>query len=186
MTPGRIVYTIDRDDMITSVGGAWTSFATENGCPGLGDSVLGTRLQNHIAGAEIGLLWDALLQRARTGNPVAVPYRCDSPTERRFLQMTLHRRGNDAVEFASDTLRVEPRPYSFLLEPPRRSADTDAVVIRACSWCRRFDAHGWVEVEEAVDRLDLLDECPPRVTHVLCEDCERTVRGSMETAPAIA
>jgi hypothetical protein len=185
MSARRIVYAIDRNDIITRVGGAWTSFATANGCPELADSVLGTRIQDHVTGPEINLLWDSLLHRARTGHPVTVPYRCDSPTERRFLQMTLRRGRNDAVEFASDTLRVESRPYRLLLAPPRGSADTNEGMIRACSWCRRFDVHGWVEVEEAVSRLDLLNERPPRVTHVLCEDCERTVRGSIEPAGGV-
>lgn len=169
-----IVYWIDGADTITSVNEAWARFATANGRPELGGSATGSSLWAHVIGTEVNLLWHGVLERVRAGNTISIPYRCDSPSERRFLNMLLRSHPDGAVEFISETRWVEARPYISLLEPLRD--DETSELIRSCSWCRRFFVDGWVEVEEAISRLDLLDGQTPQVTHGMCPDCERAVR----------
>ena len=53
---------------------------------------------------------------------------------------------------------------------------------RSCSWCRRFDVDGYVEIEEAVARLGLLEQDQRPITHTICEDCAEAFRRSMREA----
>jgi hypothetical protein len=169
-----IVYWIDRADTVTSVNEMWAQFATANGRPELAGSATGSSLWAHVTGDDVTLLWHGVLERVRAGNTISIPYRCDSPSERRFLNMLLRPHQDGTVEFISETRRVEARPYMALLEPIRD--DETGELIRSCSWCRRFFVDGWVEIEEAISRLDLLDGETRQVTHGMCSDCERDVR----------
>jgi hypothetical protein len=79
------------------------------------------------------------------------------------------------VEFTSTLTRGEPREYVGLLA--RRSVVGEA--ISACSWCRRFDVDGFVEIEVAVGALGLLEDEGRPITHTLCPDCAGRVREEM-------
>lgn len=50
-----------------------------------------------------------------------------------------------------------------------------------CGWCNRVDAGGaWVEIEEALPRLRLLEYAtPPKVTHGMCEGCLETMKAQL-------
>jgi hypothetical protein len=50
--------------------------------------------------------------------------------------------------------------------------------IRACSWCRRIDVDGYVEIDEAVVRLGLLEQEPRPISHVLCSACAAEARAA--------
>lgn len=110
--------------------------------------------------------------------------RCDSPACRRLLQMQI-RKFDDAgaVEFRSTTLEEDARE-----SPPKQSAQADGAVgqegepaVRICSWCNRFHAAGeWMEVEEALPRLRLLEYPDVRMlTHGICEDCLEKMTGEL-------
>jgi hypothetical protein len=75
-------------------------------------------------------------------------------------------------------LRLETREPVALLDSglAERSGD----VLMVCSWCKAVEAgHVWVEVEQAVERLDLFaPEALPPISHGICPDCsERMTRG---------
>lgn len=56
-----------------------------------------------------------------------------------------------------------------------------------CSWCKLVEVEsGWLEVEEAIDKLGLFDEpVLPRISHGCCSPCfERMGHG--HAAPALA
>ncbi|MBA3842305.1 MAG: hypothetical protein H0X39_06755 [Actinobacteria bacterium] len=168
-----IAYRIDGDDVIVWVNDAWERFADTNGWA-RGDAVLGRSLWESIAGAETSLLWRELVTRARRGVAINVPFRCDAPDARRYLELSLTPGGSGALEFCSTTTAIEERDPIALMAAHYEPGEP----LRCCSWCKRFDTDGWVEVEEAVARLGLLEHESRAVTHAMCAECESRVRNS--------
>lgn len=168
-----VVYRIDAGDMLVEVNDAWRAFALENGAPSLADGAVGTSLWAAIDGAELRHVWGILLDRARAGAPVDVPYRCDGPGMRRHMRMTMRGFPDGGVEFVSRILDAEPR------EP----VPTDEL-LRACSWCNRFHVGEWLEPEDATERAGLLGAAPPPITHGICEDCRAEVMRGVAGAPS--
>jgi hypothetical protein len=175
---GCFVHRINDAGEIVYVNEAWLRDAREGGAPELKlEAVLGQCLWNTIADQETRELYIALVQRVRqTGQPVRIPYRCDSPTERRSLLMTILLADEGLIEFSSRLVRAEPRPSVALLEPDAERGD-DTVSI--CGWCNKVDVPGtgYVELEEAIGHLGLFEEMPlPRITQVACPECGAAVR----------
>jgi hypothetical protein len=169
-------YTVDADDRIVAIDGPWDEFASANGAPGLTrESVIGTRLIDHVVGLEPREIASLLLLRARSGHAVSVGFRCDAPHRRRFLRLDLAPLPDERVLFCSTLVREEDRPAQPLLDPRvPHSGDRLAV----CSWCRRARAgEQWLEIEEAVESLGLLQEQQlPAITHTICSRCGPELR----------
>ena len=173
------VYCIDRADVITAVNADWDAFARDNEGDHLtADNVVGRPLWDFISDPETEQIYRALLRRLRQGVAIPpLPFRCDSPGLRRFME--LHTRGGDdqSVEFEARLLRAEPREPVALLEAETERGDG---LVRICSWCKRVAVAeaDWREVEEAVPRLGLLEfHRPPPLTHTMCEDCLADLHG---------
>src|SRR5262245_41935895 len=165
-----LVYWIDRRDVITEVGGAWLAFALANGAPELDSaSVVGRRLWDFVGDPTTGQLYRGILARARAGRAARFPFRCDAPASRRLLEMAVTAEGDGGVRFETRTLEEASRPPEALWE---RGAERSGDLLRVCGWCKRVDAGGWAEVEEAVARLRLFErDRLPALTHGICETC---------------
>jgi hypothetical protein len=174
-----VAYLIDAQDSIIAVDGAWDTFACENGGPQLVGTAVGSSLLDCITGVELRTLWRDLLARARSGVVLTLPYRCDSPEIRRDLLLTITPHADGQLAFESVTQTAEARPPQSLLTAPT----VDGAPILACGWCRRIWVCEWVEVEEAVIRLGLLETDLPPITHGLCPDCDRRVRSDAGLSP---
>jgi FixJ family two-component response regulator len=166
-----VTFSIDRQDAIVDVNDSWTTFALANDAPELvRDQVLQQSLWNFIVDATTRQLYDGLLLRVRRGTPVRFPFRCDSPTARRHLEMRLTPGPDDTVQFESVVLASELRVQQPLWD---RYVARREDLLRACSWCKRVDCAGeWLEVEEAIDRLGIFErQDMPSLTHGICADC---------------
>ena len=171
--PGFFVYHIDQRDRIASVDDAWRAFAVENGAPQLaGDAVIGQLLLSYITDAETSHLYQVLLQKLRkTGVPIRVPFRCDAPALRRFMELEMAADDAGGVRFTGRLLRLERRAPVNLLDPALQRGES---LLRMCSWCKRIDVGGgvWLEVEDAIARLHLFDAAPlPQISHGMCDAC---------------
>lgn len=166
----EVVYRIDAGGRLTFVGDGWNAFAVENRSPELADTaVLGRLLADFIAGRETQHIFDRILARARQGVRMTLPFRCDSPTERRYLSLDIAAYGPDEVEFRSRVLAVEPRSSVAVLEPDRPRSEA---LLTLCSWCNRgLIGDRWAEIEEVVTALRLFDAELPRLTHGMCPRC---------------
>lgn len=182
-TGATLTYDVDDHYRLIAVDAAFATFAVANGAPELqppaclGHSVLGSIADEGTAQV-YKQLFDAV---RRTRQAVQFPIRCDSPTQRRFLELRIEPR---PVGFRIRTLvtRVERRPAQPLYEhDPRRPGSP----LRVCSWCARVDAAGrWRTVEEAVQVLRLFEHPrTPPVTHGMCEQCFEAIQ-NIVTAPA--
>ncbi len=120
-----------------------------------------------------------MLQRVRCGHRVSFPFRCDSADYRRFLEMDVQLVESAAVEFEVRTLALEKRPPQALL---KSGGNRTGTFLRMCSWCKKMpDASGWVEIEEAVSKMQLFDAVAlPAISHGICEECDIKMQKTMK------
>jgi len=168
-----VVYRLDGDDRITYVNPNWRSFAEANGCTTLEPrNVLGRSLWDFIHDGETCHFHQMLLGRAKAiGKPIRIPFRCDGPDLRRFMEMEICLCEPDSVEYRCTTLHTERRSPVEILAANLPRTDK---LIRVCSWCKCVDAGGntWVEIEEGIRRLSLFDHAQlPAITHTMCDHC---------------
>lgn len=176
VSPEPVVFWIDARDEIVRVNEAWTPFALENDAPELAaERVVGQPLWRFITDATTRQLYQDVLRVVRRGRTARFPLRCDSPEQRRQLEMIVTALPDGAVRFESVMVRAEPRADQPLW---RRATPHGAGVVRACGWCKRIEAaQGWVEVESWSDALASSGEAgPPRVTHGICPGCHGDMR----------
>ena len=172
-SPETIEYRIDHQGVLIYVSDSWTQFALDNGSPHLiSEQVVGKPLMSFVSDLDTRYLYRVILERVRTTvGPVVVRLRCDSPSLRRFLQITISCLPDQQIQFLSHTLRTEPREPVPLLDP---STNRSNELLRMCSWCKQvlLPNDRWVEVEEAVAELELfcLDTLPG-LTHGICPAC---------------
>ena len=166
-----VVYRIDSSDRIVETGGAWDAFAAANG--GLG-TVTGRPLWHFVAGEDVRAVWALLVRRARTkGEPVSFLYRCDAPGLARVLRMELRPHPDDSITFVSTPVREEP---ARTFAGSRGAGRTVSV----CGWCARVRVGNvWVPPEQAAERLGLLDDEQPRLSHGVCDTCARELRSAL-------
>jgi len=167
-------------DRIRSVDAAWIAFALENDAPELTrDAVLGRLLWDFVEGPELKLLYQGLSQRVReSGGTIEFSCRCDSPNQARWMRMRIERVGeNGGLRFESRTERVEPRSPISMLDTNHGEQSNGTLPI--CSVCKaiRLGDETWVDVEEAVTKLELAsNETLPRLSHGICPPCAQRLR----------
>ena len=169
--PETCAYELDAAFRIAAVDARWSEFATANDAPELASGQLGRPVLQFIADSTTALLYRQLFQRVQnSGNPVTLPFRCDSPTRRRFLNLTIERRDDGGLRLETTVTKIEARPPMELLG---RRRDSGGVPLRVCGWCKSVEVGGcWYEVEEAVRSLRLFDrDLLPPVTHGMCPPC---------------
>jgi len=172
----QFLYRVDDDFRITMVSDAWLAFARENNAPALTrDAVIGKRLRNFIAGFETWHLYDMIFNVARrTQKPVVVPFRCDSPVEHRYMELTISSFDEKQFELNSRIVRMEPTAYNPLLDVDTTHGQ-DWLTI--CSWCKRVKTgkDRWVESDQAVRDMFLFARRDmPQLTHGMCPRCYAT------------
>lgn len=170
-------YELDERFRIVAVDRAWTLFAEENGAPELvPPGPYGRPIWDYISDATTANLWRVIYEKVlRTGDPVIVPIRCDSPTARRFLELVVSRRPGFGLRVDSTVVRREDRPAVLLFDEDRPRQG----MLRMCSWCNRVLLHDdWVDAEVLVAAMRIFEQrTVPEVTHGMCPDCYREITG---------
>jgi len=172
MTVTALSYAIDEHDRLVRVDEGYYRFAEENGWVEAGTS-LGRSLWDYVAGEDLKKVQRLLVRRLRDEvGSVELPFRCDAPEVRRRMDIRISAgRGGRAVLFSARLREEEER------EEPMPLLDSEAPrgeeLLTMCGWCDRFEVEGeWVEVEEAVRRLDLFDRPEmPALSHGICPEC---------------
>jgi len=171
-------YRIDSNDRIQHVSTNWTRFASENqGNPTVCDPdiLLGQSLWDFITGLETLHLYQHLVKAVRAGQVArGIPFRCDSPQQRRFLELDIVQGRDGDVEFRSTVIRSEQRAGLRLLDlhTPRTLQ-----FVRVCSMCKclAVPPNQWLELEEGLKELRVFEaERMPQLTHGLCPTCFHT------------
>lgn len=177
----KYVYRIDARDYITFVSPEWRAFACENDAAHLArHSTLGASLWRFIDGEATRDLYHVLFQRVRSrSGPITIPFRCDSPSLRRFMTLTLLPLPDNGIELWGTLLRSERRQRVDILDSAVERSDQWLTV---CSWCKRAHVSecGWVEIEEAVVHLNVASApAPPNLTGGICADCRRRIEAEL-------
>lgn len=186
MSERTFAYSIDREDIVTSVSDSWVEFARENRAPELTrDHVVGQCLWQFVGGRETRLLYEDLFLRVRTRTgSIKLPFRCDSPDRFRFMRLVLESGPRDSIECRGILVREQERPFFSILAKafPR----TDAT-LPMCSLCKRIYAFGtqWLDTEDAIRQLDLFESPKlPQLEYTVCDECAAMNRQTPDGAAA--
>ena len=163
------IYEIDRDDRLRLVAGAWSATTLENGTPHLEHGVVGRSLWDFVAGHSTRNIYALLVERARAGRTFSFPFRCDSPTVRRYMRMRMLQAADEGVRFEAELLTARMWPGS----PGPFLADALPDPLRVCSWCKRARlGQQWEEPEVMVERVGMfIGVAEPMISHGICPDC---------------
>lgn len=145
--PSCVDFRLNERDEIVTVGSEWDLFALENDAPELiGSKVIGRPLLEFISGKVTQQFVQALLTLVRSGTPsLELEYRCDSPTERRFMKMRVSLEESGLVYFLNTLLRTESRQNKILIS---RSTQRGKNTTVRCSMCNLVKpVKDWVEPE---------------------------------------
>jgi hypothetical protein len=182
--PRVIEYLTKPDGTVVDVQGEWDAFAFENDTPELTSaSVVGRTLGDFMGGSETRLIYRALVERVmQTAAAVRFPFRCDSPSHRRHMEMEVEQADPELIRFRSRVVHEQERPAQLLLSSTVERSDELLVM---CSWCKRVktEAGLWVEVEDYLETSGLMEATVlPRLSHGACPECERKMDALLEAA----
>jgi hypothetical protein len=173
-------YNVDANNIIQSVSDSFTSFARENlGKEFDNDMFSGESIYKFIAGDEVKHMYELLMHQVRTTTKEAIiPFRCDSPSLRRYMELKITCLAGDELQFESALIREESRDPVKLLDYAEANSEE---LLKMCSWCKRVAVDEmWVELEISLQKLGLFNEAPlPMITHGICEQCLENVRGEL-------
>lgn len=185
MSSNVFIYRIDSADTILSVGDNWCTFANANDWSGAlqPKDVVGHKLWEFIQDPETRHLYKELFKRVRRGmTSRTIPFRCDSPSERRYLEILIEVLPDQQLSITSTILRTEHRhPVSLLKTGKSKSKD----LVTVCSMCKKIKvAPGqWSEIEDGLNQLKLFEaDKIPQLTHGLCNSCFKAAMAEIDDA----
>ncbi len=181
-------YCVDASDTIVAVDEWWLAFAKENNTTDLDEpSVVGKSLWSFIADYATQKLYKEIHRFVRvTGNPITVPFRCDSPTLRRYMQLTITQRENQQLAYESILLRAVPSRRLSVLDP---SEERSAAFLTMCSFCKRslIEPAGWLEMENIAIKLRMYrKQTVPELRYTVCPECEDQLGGERKLPESTA
>lgn len=167
----QTVYWIDSKDRIMQVSASWDDFALQNeGAPCIAQKVCGSLLWDHISGDTSKMWMETLFKLVRLKKqPIERPYRCDSPNERRHMQMKIIPLEDRVLEVQHNLVRAEPRPYSV----HTRTIGAGRLPRTRCSICGRIQHnHHWLEPEALIE-VESKRTHTLLVSYAVCGECQQ-------------
>ncbi|GAB6058948.1 hypothetical protein [Desulfonatronum parangueonense] len=170
----RTEYSLDGQDRLIGVSGAWDDFAEQNNGVNLRtENVLGRQIWDFVTGDASRMWLNTIFQLARVrGTDLERPYRCDSPTMKRFMRMTLIPSSGGILRIEHQLLAIEERSIPVSIRFGAEKA-LSKILLR-CSFCGRIkQGNRW---EEPCPRhADTCGEIP--VVYRVCGDCWHSLPG---------
>ncbi len=166
-------YRLDEADVIVYVNHWWLAFAQENNATELDESsVVGHVLWEFIVDEPTRTLYKEIHKHVRSsGHPITVPFRCDSPTLQRYMQLTINNDGEGQLLCESRLIRAVPQRHIALLDSAQERSDS---FLTMCSCCKRslIEPSGWLEIENIALKLRLYEkQAVPGVRYTVCPSC---------------
>ncbi len=181
VSPTACTYEVGEEWKIVALDSAWSMFAVANGAPQLAaPAPIGRSIFDFISDSTTALLYQRVFERVyETREPVTLPFRCDSPAARRWLEIDIRPRRALGLTLHSRVVREEPRDEVTLLAADVPRSDE---IVRMCSWCKRIAADDrWYEVEEAIALMRVFEkDAVPVLTHGICPHCYEEINGWLE------
>lgn len=184
ISPDGLYYCLDAADRIIEIGGNWDGFAASNqGQQAMTRQILGTYLHEHIVDDNSRMFIYTILHGVRTLNrPATRPYRCDSPTLKRFMQMTVTPLENGVLRVSHHLLRTEAlsHPLNFHAANHRiPTAHWEKAIVR-CSMCNQVKIdQSWLTPENALEKQpEVARMASIPVIYTVCPQCFAGIRHS--------
>ncbi len=177
---GLTRYRLDTRDRIIEVSGDWDRFAHDNGADELTSYlVIGVPLRKFISGDVTRMFIDTMHARARlSGQPMTIPYRCDSPGVKRFMEMSLTAIGNELV---SEHRLLAEHAMHHVLDFRIADEGRPCTWTKRCSMCNRLTAHdGRLLEPDDFAETGRTDGKAVNVIYHICPDCRGKVRARLE------
>ena len=173
--PSPTVYVLDGKDVIVDVNDAWNNFAKDNDAPELvSEHVVGSSLVDYVTGDITKMFVQTVLQNVRTiGDPIHRPYRCDSPSLKRYMEMSIEPDGRH-LQLTHRVLKMENTACTVHFNTPP-TPDTPQTTSR-CSSCGRVEAQKavWVEADDLCTPDHGANDVTVTVQYTICPVCEAT------------
>ncbi len=171
-------YRLNEANVIDYVDRWWLAFARENNAVALNEqAVVGHRIWEFIADEPTQKLYQEIHDRVRsTGNPIVVPFRCDSPTLRRSMQLTISQQPDRELLYESVLIRVTPQHHLSMLDSRQKRSDA---FLTMCSFCKRslIEPSGWLEMENIALKLRMYEQqTVPELRYTVCPECANRLR----------
>ena len=182
-----IAYVTSSEGVIQAYGRAnWDKFALRNDAPELTqpDTLCGRSLFEFITGSQARAAHEVAAEAVRSGRRdlVTYTYRCDAPTLRREMRMTLTPLTEEGrlvgLLYQSVILRETPHGPFPLRERRVEPLAASALVVRICTYCRSVryppeaDEDSWITPERYYE-VGGSEEV--RISHGICPDCWTTI-----------
>jgi len=173
----EVIYRIDRDDLLVFFNDQWDLFARDNDGPQLHSQKIHKRsLWDFIHDAATRHLHGTLLKRVRANSRMLnLPFRCDSPAVRRFMEMDILPLHDGKIEYRCRIIKTELREALPIIAGNINDGES---LLRMCSWCKKIDAgnSSWVEIEDAIKFFDLFAKTAvPQISHTICDVCMKNM-----------
>lgn len=165
-------YELDSSDRIVNCSETWDQFARDNDGAHLAfERIKGQSIWDHISDDRTIVLYRRIFASARFGKPVQFFLRCDSPTIRRLLHVSISPTIQGNVRTTAMVFRADPRPPIETSACPNVESD-DGGCYTLCTWCNKLNDDGWVEVEDVVKRRSAAGvTSDPPIRRGICDAC---------------
>lgn len=179
-------YQVDASDRLTWVDPWWLAFAQENGAPELTEErVLGRCLWDFLGDDTTRAFYEEVHNHVRAkSKAVVLPFRCDSPTLKRHMRLSITPGDAGSLHYKSTLVGVEPcGPLTMLNAAVVPTAD----FVTMCSCCKRclIEAHGWLEVEDVICLFAALNRQPtPGLRYTICSACAESLQEMLTNGDA--
>jgi hypothetical protein len=165
-------YWLDGQERIVRVSDNWDAFALANeGRASVASVILKRPLWDFITNDVTRVWMETLLKLARLrSDPVQRPYRCDSPHQRRFMEMRIYHEPGGLLRLEHEFLSIEQtdRPVHIV------ACDNEREYHSRCSICGRVRHDDeWMEPALLCVREGLVQEDCLRVIYTVCDSCMR-------------
>ncbi len=168
---------VDAHNIIRRLSDSWIATASEGGAAAslAPERVLGQSINCFITSDTTRMYVEASLQLCRVRQEVLFrPYRCDSPTHKRFMELQLTPLPQRAVEMKHFLLREEAFQQPLNLEEISHLSQKPKGACLRCSFCNRLkplELNRWMPPEE----INQSYVSPLQVIHTVCPDCKGQV-----------
>ncbi len=169
-----VIVQVDKDNIITRLSSGWDQAAADGQAADslAQNKVIGLPLRHFITSDTTRMYVESCLKLCRLRQQVLYrPYRCDSPTHKRFLELQLTPLAEQAVEMKHFLLKEEPFERPVSIEDITNAEITPAGTYVRCSFCNRLKSmkneHWTLPEQVALQPSQAL-----RVIHSVCPDCK--------------
>jgi len=172
-----VIYTIDKKNKIIDIGGSWQEAAQQGNADHQlsRENVIGKPIEDFVCSDETQMYYDAIFKLCRLKKQaITRKYRCDSPSHKRYMRVTLKPLKNGSIELYHETLKEDPFENTVTTYELKSAIEPNSgsisLINKRCSMCNRIQPpqeKTWYTPEE----LSKHDAVKFQVIHTVCIDC---------------